>query len=281
MIRLALLAWLVLVLPSAADPLAKTLFGAQTQGSRQAPEVFGGYAAGCVAGAVELAETGPGWQAMRLSRNRNWGHPETTAFVERLAPKAQAAGVPRLLIGDLSQPRGGPMTSLHASHQNGLDVDIWFRFGPAEPMSRQEREDLAFQSIVTDDRLDVNDRWTGGHLAMLRAAAQDPAVARIFVNPAIKAHLCRVATAPRDWLAKVRPWWGHDGHFHVRLGCPDGDAGCAPQAPPPAGEGCGDALDWWFTEDALNPAPYDGPRKRDVMTMADLPAACRSVLDAP
>ena len=280
MIRLALILALGLALPASAAPLATTLFGAQQAGSAQPPSPLGSYAAGCIAGAVEIEETAPGWQAMRLSRNRNWGHPSALDVLRRVAAAAQAAGTPRLLVGDISQPRGGPMTSGHASHQMGLDIDVWFRPGPETPLSRQQREEMGAWTVVSADRLRVNDRWTDAHMATLRAAAEDPKVARIFVNAAIKRHLCEVAPAPRPWLRKIRAWWGHDSHFHVRLACPEGALGCVPQAPPPAGDGCDASLDWWFSDEALNPAPSSGPRKRDVMTLADLPEACLAVLDA-
>lgn len=279
----AALAAAAAALPAAAAPLAKDLFAARTQGSAQAPAALGEHARGCLAGGVRIPETAPGWQAVRLSRNRNWAHPDALAFLERLAPQAQAAGWPRLLIGDVSQPRGGPMADGHASHQIGLDVDVWFRPGEAAPLSAERREGMMSTSMVAPDRRGVNGRWTDAHAAVLRAAAGDGAVARIFVNAAIKAHLCETAAAPRDWLAKVRPWWGHHAHFHVRLACPAGAAGCTDQAPPPPGEGCGDALAWWFTDEALFPPPPAAPpvRARDVMTLADLPAACAAVLDAP
>src|SRR6056297_2984603 len=67
---------------------AKQLFGAKRGGSQQAARPLGGYAKGCVAGGVQLPETGPTWQAMRLSRNRNWGHPETIDFIKTLSAKA-------------------------------------------------------------------------------------------------------------------------------------------------------------------------------------------------
>ncbi|MEO0680183.1 MAG: penicillin-insensitive murein endopeptidase [Pseudomonadota bacterium] len=266
-----------------AKPLAKTLFGSQAEASAQAPAPLGSYAKGCLAGGVRIDETAPGWQAMRLSRNRNWGHPEALRFLQRLAGAAQGAGTPRLLLGDVSQPRGGPMTSGHASHQIGLDLDIWFRAGDADPWSRADRERIGAWSVVAGDRRSINDNWTVANQRTLRAAAEDPAVARIFVNAAIKRHLCVSESRPRPWLRKVRPWWGHDAHFHVRLACPAGAAGCVEQAPPPAGDGCDATLDWWFSDEALNPPPPKGPRKpraRDVMTLADLPADCRRVLDA-
>jgi len=136
--------------------------------------------------------------------------------------------------------------------------------------------------VVRDDRRDVDPKvWTPAHTALIRAAAEDPAVERIFVNPAIKKALCRDAGSDRDWLVKVRPWWGHDYHFHVRIYCPPDSPQCEPQ-PPPEGEGCGHELDYWFTEGVLHPAPpTEPPKPRPGPTMASLPAACRQVLKAP
>lgn len=266
--------------PASAQPLAKTLFGAARTASSQSPAAIGSYAEGCLAGAVQVPLDGPGWQVVRPSRNRNWAHPESFSFVTRLAEAAREVGWPGILVADISQPRGGPMTDGHASHQIGLDLDIWLRSAPAAPMTREAREAAGSVAMVAPDRRSVTADWTPSHARLLRAAAEDPAVARIFVNAAIKAQLCRTASGP--WLAKIRPWWGHDSHFHVRLACPTGAASCADQDPPPEGDGCDASLNWWFSDEALNPPPPATPpvRARDVMTLADLPPACAAVLDA-
>ncbi|MEC9432925.1 MAG: penicillin-insensitive murein endopeptidase [Pseudomonadota bacterium] len=266
----------------AAEPLAKTLFGAAKTGSAQMPSPMGSYAKGCLAGGLRMPEDGPGWQFVRLSRNRNWGHPEAFSFLTRLAAAGQAAGGNSLLVGDVSQPRGGPMTTGHASHQIGLDLDIWFNDGPAAPMSRAARESAGAVSMVAADKRRVTAAFGPLQRALLRASAEDGAVARIFVNAAIKAELCRTEPEPRPWLRKLRPWWGHDAHFHVRLACPAGAELCRDQDPPATGDGCDASLDWWFSDEALNPPPPKTPpvRARDVMTLADLPAECRGVLDA-
>lgn len=265
--------------PVRAEP-AKAAFGAISGPSEHDPAPHGSYARGCIAGAMQLAETGPAWQAMRLSRNRNWGHPEAIAYVERLGRAAQAIGWPRLYIGDISQPRGGPMLSGHRSHQIGLDIDIWLRRPDPQALSRQRREQIGSISMVAPDRRSVSRAWTDQHGALLRAAARDPAVARIFVNAAIKDRMCRDASADdRDWLRRIRPWWGHDSHFHVRLSCPDGAVGCVDQAPPPPGDGCDESLAWWFSDEALNPKPTPRPSKpKGPLTLADLPAACRALV---
>jgi penicillin-insensitive murein endopeptidase len=269
--------------PVAADPLAKTVFGSQRLPAATEPRVYGFYSKGCFAGGLAIARDGPHWQAMRLSRNRRWGHPATIALIERLSREAVQDGWPGLLIGDISQPRGGPMLSGHASHQIGLDADIWFMPMPSRRLSEAERESLGAQSLIREGSLHVDERrWTPAHAALLRRAASYPEVERIFVHPGIKKKLCDSVTGDRSWLRKVRPFWGHDSHFHIRLQCPDGSRSCREQAPVPAGEGCDKSLAWWFTEEPWRPAKGpQKPRARDVMRLSALPTACRQVLEAP
>ena len=120
---------------------AKQLFGGHALPARLTARSYGAYNRGCLAGAKMLDTDGPNWQAMRLSRNRNWGHPALIAYIEKLAADAKKLdGWPGLLVGDLSQPRGGPMLSGHASHQIGLDAEIWLRPAPEKPLSVEERE---------------------------------------------------------------------------------------------------------------------------------------------
>jgi penicillin-insensitive murein endopeptidase len=269
--------------PDSPSTPAKELFGRKTTPDPIAPRSIGAYAHGCLAGAVALPINGPTWQVMRLSRNRNWGHPKLIAFLERLAAKAKKVGWNGLLVGDLSQPRGGPMLTGHASHQVGLDADIWLTPMPDHTLSREEREFMSATQMVRPDRLDVDSQvWTHAHTELIRAAAEDPDVERIFVNAAIKKALCREAGKDRAWLAKVRPWWGHDYHFHVRIYCPADSPQCERQPPPEPGDGCGHALDYWFSPGVLHPAPPSQPAQpKRALTMANLPAACRQVLMAP
>ena len=252
--------------------------GARRTARRFEPDPIGFYSRGCLAGGEQLPVNGPNWQVMRLSRNRNWGHPELVRFLERFSPRAaQASGWPGLLIGDMSQPRGGPMLTGHASHQIGLDADIWLTPMPTRELSRAEREEMSATDVVREDLLDIRpDVWTEGHLALIRAAAMEPKVQRIFVNPAIKRALCRPSEG-EAWMRKVRPMWGHNYHFHVRLFCPDGSS-CRDQDPTPAGDGCDQSLAWWFTDEALH--PRKSGKSWPPMTMAALPAACREVLKA-
>ena len=272
--------------PAGAETLAKQQFGAKTTGSHQRAAAYGSYAKGCVAGAVQLPETGPTWQAMRLSRNRNWGHPNTIDFISDLSGfAAKQPGWQGLYIGDISQPRGGPMISGHRSHQIGLDVDIWMLPAARLNHSIAARENISSISTRRAKGAYVNDNWSRTHHRILRAAAKDKRVARIFVFPGAKVQMCKDEKGNRAWLRKIRPWWGHHYHFHVRLTCPKGKRGCINQAPPPPGDGCDDAQKW--VNDILNPpkpkpvdpnAPKAKPKPRHEYVLADLPKKCVAVL---
>jgi penicillin-insensitive murein endopeptidase len=270
-------------LPPLAKPTgpatpAKQLFSRKTTAAELPTRSIGFYSKGCLAGGVALPVNGENWQVMRVSRNRNWGHPALVEFIEQLSERAARKGWPGLLIGDMSQPRGGPMLNGHASHQVGLDVDIWLTPMPHHELTRIEREEMMATMVVANDRKDVDRKvWTPAHVALIKAAAEDPQVTRIFVNTAIKKALCRDANTDRAWLAKVQPWLGHDWHFHIRLNCQPDSPECEPQPPRPVGDGCTGAEMHRFSTDALPDAipPRAGPK------MSELPAACRAVLDAP
>lgn len=272
--------------PALAETPAKQLFGAKATGSQQRPAPLGSYAKGCVAGAVELPETGPTWQAMRLSRNRNWGHPETIDYIRDLSRfAATLKGWKGLYIGDISQPRGGPMLSGHRSHQIGLDIDIWMLPPDRLTLSRAQREEISSISLRRAKGAYVNGSWSRQHHDLLKAAASDPRVARIFVFPGAKVQMCKDAKGDRRWLRKIRPWWGHHYHFHVRLNCPRGARGCVDQDPPPRGDGCADAQKW--VNDILNPPPpkprdpnAPKPKPRRDYTLKDLPRQCAAVLQS-
>jgi len=267
-----------------AAELAKTLFGAERLPALAAkPKSFGFYSKGCFMGGVAIATDGPTWQAMRLSRNRRWGHPKMIGLLEKLSRDGAKVGWNGLLIGDVSQPRGGPMLTGHASHQIGLDADIWLTPMPDRRLSANERETIEARSMLKSGALTVdNKRWTPAHAAILKQAASYPEVERILVHPGIKKKLCETVKGDRSWLRKVRPFWGHDAHFHVRIGCQPGSSGCKEQSPPPAGDGCDKSLAWWFTEEPWRPNKNpDAPKARDVMTMASLPKECRAVLAMP
>ena len=99
-------------------------------------------------------------------------------------------------------------------------------------------------------RKQLRPTWGAAEATVLAAAANNPAVDLIFVSPPIKRYMCRVFTGA-SWLYRVRPWWGHEDHFHVRLTCPAGSPLCQHQEGlDPADAGCGADLDWWFSAEA-------------------------------
>jgi penicillin-insensitive murein endopeptidase len=265
-----------------ADTPAKTLFGSVTAPAPFAARAIGSYARGCLAGGVALPINGPGWQVMRLSRNRNWGHPRLLAYLERLANGARSIGWPGLLIGDIAQPRGGPMITGHASHQIGLDADIWLTPMPNRLLTPQEREEMTAISMLRDP-LNVDlQLWRPAHTRLIKLAASYREVERIFVHPAIKQVLCDQTGRDRAWLSKVRPWWGHYYHFHVRVACPPGSAGCRSQPPVPNDDGCGAELDAWFARLLQAERQPNNPAKPSTterpLALGELPKECRRVL---
>lgn len=271
-------------LANPGDPAtpAKELFGRKATPAALSARTIGFYSSGCLAGGRALPVDGDAWQVMRLSRNRNWGHPALVSFLERFARQARAQNLwPGLLVGDMAQPRGGPMITGHASHQVGLDADVWLTPMPERVLSRAEREQMSATNVVRADRMDIDPAtWTPRHAAIIKFAAEQREVERIFVNPAIKKALCRDARGDRGWLSKVRPMYGHNYHFHIRMKCPAGEASCRAQAPPPPGDGCDSTLAWWFTDEALNPRPTPPNKRPKPVTLAQLPNECRAVLEA-
>lgn len=270
----------------ARAPEARKLFGAKHDAAALAPRAIGFYSRGCLAGAQPLPIDGPTWQAMRLSRNRNWGHPELIALVERLANDAKTHdGWPGLLVGDISQPRGGPMLTGHASHQVGLDADIWLTPMPNRRLTEKEREEIAATSMLGPDGVLVDPaKFTAAHARLIRRAATYPEVERIFVHPGIKKALCQDPTSDKAALTKIRPMWGHHYHMHIRIACPRGTEGCAAQAPVPPDDGCGKDVDNWIALLRRPSKPVDPtakpPPPKPQLTLEQLPAECRIVLEA-
>ncbi|MEM1377158.1 MAG: penicillin-insensitive murein endopeptidase, partial [Pseudomonadota bacterium] len=267
---------------------AKEIFGNTKLPSAEEAKVYGFYSKGCIAGAVAIPKDGPNWQAMRLERNRRWGHPELIALVQRLARESVQDGWPGLLVGDISQPRGGPMLTGHASHQVGLDADIWLTKMPNRRLTQQERRDTSAISVLKTGTLNVDPNiWTPEHAKLLARAASYGEVERLFVHPGIKQAMCSAYgsnPANNAWMIKIRPYYGHHYHFHIRMRCPANSPKCRKQDPVPAsGSGCDSSLAWWFTEEPWAPAkptPGKKPVRKRAATLADLPPSCSGVLKA-
>jgi penicillin-insensitive murein endopeptidase len=270
---------------------ARVLFAAAKTPAPLEARSIGFYAKGCLAGAQALPVDGPAWQHVRLSRNRNWGHPVLIELVEKLAVEAKEHdGWPGLLVGDISQPRGGPMLSGHASHQVGLDADVWFTPMPDRRLTAKEREELSATSMLAGDSVSVDPKvWSEAHLRLLKRAASYKEVERIWVHPAIKKAVCEATTEEKErgWLRKVRAYWGHYYHFHIRIGCPKGSTSCKRQVPVGSDDGCGAELKRWLArvKPPVRPLPPPKPGvarpERRPITLAQLPAECRVVLNGP
>ena len=253
-------------------------WGAVAGPSLGAAQSIGGYAAGCVAGARALPPEGVGYQVIRLSRQRNFGHPVLVDMLRDFGQRVALAGLGTALVGDMGQARGGPMPSGHASHQIGLDADVWLRLD-LPPMGRAGRERLEEIKYVDYDRMRVTADWSDRQAKMVQIAASDARVSRIFVSPAIKLAMCQRSWPDRGFLNKLRPWHGHDGHMHIRLNCPAGSPLCEQQTAQPDGDGCDDELMSWLSSasPAIERPPGYKPEPRVVRKM---PAACAPVLNA-
>jgi penicillin-insensitive murein endopeptidase len=236
-------------------------------------QAVGGFANGCIIGAHPLPLNSPDYQVMRTDQRRYFGHPDLLAFIQRLSSQANQKALGTVLIGDMAMPAGGRFSSGHASHQSGLDVDIWLQL-PRQRWSAQQLLKPQPIDLVSGDGKQVVDRqWQPQIESLIKMAAQDSEVTRIFVNPAIKQRLCQDAGADRAWLHKVRPWFGHRAHMHVRLRCPAGSLECLDQDAPPVGDGCGAELASWFKphQPNANPVKKEPP---------PLPPTCQALLDS-
>ena len=232
---------------------------------------------GCLQGAATLPVSGRGWEVLHLQRNRRFGHPNLVAFIRRLAAAARKAKAGLVVVGDLSQPRGGPTPTGHRSHQTGLDVDLGYtappgvRAGHTPSRLREEASAPAVIDLATHEKTSA---WTPAVARLLALAAADRDVDRIFVNPAIKKMMCTGPTATAPWQGRLRPWWGHHDHFHVRLKCAKDSPLCVPQEQPPD-DGCGKSLGWWFGEDAETTRAKK--KEADQAAEPKMPEACTAV----
>jgi penicillin-insensitive murein endopeptidase len=238
-----------------------------------APQSVGGFSNGCIIGAQPLALENDGYQVMRSKQRRYFGHPELIAFIHRLTDSVAQNNLGTLLIGDMGMPVGGRFSSGHASHQTGLDVDIWLQLPQNRWSQKQLESPKAIDLVDSDGKRVVDSRWQPEIGRLIQLAAEDKQVTRIFVHPAIKQQLCLDAGSDRRWLRKVRPWFGHRAHMHVRIACPVGSKECIDQPLPPVGDGCGEELTSWLTEKTLPSAkPNNQPPPKP-------PKTCQALLD--
>ncbi|MGB5856260.1 MAG: penicillin-insensitive murein endopeptidase [Oceanisphaera sp.] len=209
-------------------------------------QAVGGYAAGCQFDAQALPENGAGFHVIRASRARFYGQPTLINYLQSLGNKLEHAQLPPMLVADIAMERGGPFAYGHRSHQTGLDADIWLRTPPKQTSPRQ-LEKVPAVDMVDHSLYILTPQFKDQQRQLIALAAQDPRVSRIFVHPLIKQAMC-TTYGDAAWLNRLRPWFGHSSHFHVRLHCPPGDTHCEPQAQAAPGTGCGSELASWIND---------------------------------
>ncbi|WP_347254409.1 penicillin-insensitive murein endopeptidase [Leminorella grimontii] len=238
-----------------------------------APQAIGGFSNGCIIGAQPLPLKGDGYQVMRTDKRRYFGHPDLLNFIDRLTQKSLAQGLGVVLIGDMGMPAGGRFATGHASHQSGLDVDIWLQLPTERWSNAQLKSPRAIDLVSGDGKSVIESLWSPQVGELIKLAASDREVTRLFVHPAIKQKLCQTAGTDRTWLRKVRPWFGHRAHMHVRLRCPADSRECEEQAPVPAGDGCGAELTSWLEAPAKLPNAKPKPP-----VIPEPPASCKALI---
>jgi len=239
---------------------------------------IGSYSKGCLSGAEYLPNHSLHYEALKPSRNRFWGHPNLINYIKNISKEVFEIHGNGLILGDLSMPRGGPMPYGHKSHQTGLDVDIYFEKKPDLIMERYELETFKTRSVLSPNQREINENiWSDYHYNLLKIAASDEMVTRVFVNPLIKKKMCIRAGEidDTDWLKKIRPWAGHYKHFHVRLRCPIDSELCINQAEVNNSSGCGSELDYWMQKDKLFES--NSTKIRKWMLLSDLPKSCKKI----
>ncbi len=234
---------------------------------------LGFYTGGCFAGGLGLSLSGPHHEVMKPSRNRYYGHPQLLSLIDSIGLRSGQ----KILIGDMSQPRGGPTPYGHASHQLGIEADIWFQplsFFTPFAITNPQRESFEMTSVVSDDWKSFRpERWVPAMDNVIMAAASNPKVDRIFVNAVVKRYFCE--KYPQfESLNKLRPWYFHNAHFHVRMKCPSDMPQCRNQAPVPSTNGCNE-LDWWLSASAI--ATQMNASEEPVARVVKIPKACRNV----
>lgn len=236
-------------------------------------EAIGEYALGCLQGAETFNGDEKGLHLSQLKRGRYWGHPDMIKLLTKAGEDFYKQNK-ALIIGDLSQSRGGPTLTGHNSHQNGLDVDIWFKMP-------ELKETVSFKKLETEEMKPVKD-LDEDQIKLVKYFSQNSSVERVFINAAFKKTLCASGKLTPDEHHKLRAWWGHDDHIHVRLKCPEGSSQCVSQKPIAPGDGCGEELNWWFSDDAKvsgADATWEDLKATYLEKVKKLPEACSFYFD--
>lgn len=177
-------------------------------------------------------------------REKFYGTEELLNVIKDIAhfSKSVLEGSETIQVGDLSAVYGGNAPG-HASHQNGLDVDMVYLTKKSKlqnPEASFWEEEFIYNGKITDN-FD-----TKRNLDLFNYIVHKHPVRRIFVDQLIKDHLCTYASKQGlindekiiETLRRLRPAKLHTNHFHLRLTCPKDDAECIEQVEVPEGSGC-------------------------------------------
>lgn len=260
--------------PVSPFPPEVAIWGQQREPAPGPARVYGRTTSGCIAGAAALPVRGEGFVRRRPWRPTGFGHPDTIEYVQHLGEITRQAGLGVLLVGDMSLPRGGAYLHGHTSHQTGLDVDIAYKT-LAYPAGAQFAAGIRLASTSAP----VPRRSLRRLEALLRLAAADEHVDRIFVSARIKHFLCRSTAGDRSFLDVLRPWLGHEMHFHVRLKCPADSPNCRPNEPVVSiPDDCRALSSWWKMSRV--PAAFAQWRSSERASyVRDLPDACHTLAE--
>lgn len=247
-------------------------------------ESAGFYSSGCLLGALEISESGKGFQLLKPERRRNFTHPETKKLFTHVMAKHFEKHGNYYLTGDFSLSQGGPTLSGHSSHQNGLDIDIFFD-STKSVLSRNALKIHKIDSyLLNNEKINLK-KWNKPLEELIVMFAKDERVDRLFIHPKFKQLFCEkryeLKLSEKD-LIKIRPWYGHDEHIHVRLSCPADSPNCVKQPIPQEKETCGKDLNWWFTDDANYESSDYSKSISDIKNryqekMKKLPEACKAL----
>lgn len=238
----AALALLAVTAPLAAASTTASTNGLAAPAASPRTVCSGSPSAGSLQGGRAL-EPRPYLRIKRGSESRRWGHALLLRVVNRGARlAAEAAPGSSALIGDLSAPRGGPISG-HVSHQAGRDADVGFLAaddsGRPVALERFESFDARGRSLAEPAVFfDVYRNWL-----MLHAWLSDPRipVTHVFVSSEVRALLLSYGASHPEFrsiapLARrvLQPYPNHDDHFHVRIACPsDQGPECLDDLPKP------------------------------------------------
>ena len=150
---------------------------------------IGFYSAGCLQGAQALPLDGPGYEAIRISRNRYWGQPVMLDFIQTSPQKVRAAGQAPLYIGDIGQPRGGPGADRPCQPPDRPRCRHLVR-APARPAPAAGRPREPAPALAGERRATPASTMRSSRRSMCRCCGrrpQMPNLDRMFVNKFIKA----------------------------------------------------------------------------------------------